>query len=78
MHNRTLSIVWSVAFVTVLGLAFLAQPTQAQTFTVIHNFTGGQDRANPGSGVTLDKADGGRIFSTLFTAEATESISTRA
>ena len=43
-----------------LAIAFLlvvvATPAQAQTFKVIHNFSGGQDGATPEAGVTLDKA----------------------
>jgi uncharacterized repeat protein (TIGR03803 family) len=38
------------------------QPAQAQTFGVLHNFTGGQDGANPAAGLTLDKA--GNLYGT--------------
>ena len=48
-----------------------ARPAEAQTFTVIHTFTGGLDGAAPAAGLTLDKAGdlygtasaGGRGFS---------------
>ena len=51
---------------------------QAQTFTVIHNFTGGQDGASPNAGLTIDAAgnlygtteNGGRAgFGTVFKLE---------
>ena len=38
-------------------LAMIAtQATQAQTFKVIHNFTGGADGAAPWAGLTMDQA----------------------
>ncbi|MGA2905998.1 MAG: choice-of-anchor tandem repeat GloVer-containing protein [Candidatus Korobacteraceae bacterium] len=39
-----------------------SQPAQAQTYTVLHNFTGGGDGANPWAGVTLDGA--GNLYGT--------------
>ena len=42
----------------------VSQPAQAQTFKVIHNFTGGQDGQNPFAGVTLDKA--GNLYGTAY------------
>jgi len=46
------------AATAVLAIAFMLvvvapQPAQAQTFNVIHTFTGGQDGANPTSGGKL-------------------------
>ena len=42
------------AFVMLLSLGVLAAPlAQAQTFSVIHNFTGGSDGANPLSGFLM-------------------------
>jgi hypothetical protein len=32
-----------------------SQSVQAQTFTVIHNFTGGKNGAQPQNGVTIDR-----------------------
>jgi uncharacterized repeat protein (TIGR03803 family) len=40
----------------------LAPGMQAQTFTVIHAFTGGSDGANPAAGFTLDR--GGKLYGT--------------
>ena len=34
----------------------LTQPARAQTFSVVHNFTGGQDGATPVVGLTMDQA----------------------
>lgn len=56
MHNKKRSVARSVALLTLLGLLLLAQPAQAQTFTVLHTFTGGQDGQDPIAGLTIDKA----------------------
>ena len=37
-------------------MAIAAQSAHAQTFTVIHTFTGGSDGSNPTTGLSLDKA----------------------
>jgi len=53
------------ASMLVLSLALAvvaARPAQAQTFTVLHTFTGGQDGASPDSGLTLDRA--GHLYGT--------------
>ena len=39
-------------------------PAPAQTFSVIHNFSGGQDGATPSAGLTMDKA--GNFYGTTF------------
>ena len=47
----------TAALLIALMLTVIAsQPAQAQTFTVLHTFTGGQDGKYPYAGVTLDKA----------------------
>ncbi len=45
-----------------LFLTLLAPSAQAQTYTVIHNFTGGADGKNPWSGLTMDAA--GNLYGT--------------
>jgi uncharacterized repeat protein (TIGR03803 family) len=59
---------WASAFRLALFLALTAiliDPVQAQTYTVIHNFTGGSDGANPASGLTIDRA--GNFYGTAST-----------
>lgn len=42
----------------VLALAAAVTPrAEAQTFSVIHNFTGGNDGGNPPAGFTIDAAE---------------------
>ena len=48
----------------VLSIAAVCVPAHAQSFTVLHTFTGGGDGAQPQSGVTLDRA-GNLYFTTL-------------
>jgi len=55
--------VTAAAIATAFALtAVLAQTAQAQTFKVIHTFTGGGDGANPYSGLTIDQA--GNLYGT--------------
>jgi|SRR5271157_220116 len=56
-----------------LAIAFLLivvapQPVQAQTFNVLHTFTGAQDGGNPYAGVTMDKA--GNLYGTASSGGA--------
>ncbi len=49
--------------ILLLTLTYSAtQPAEAQTFTVLHNFTGGEDGQWPYAGVTLDRA--GNLYGT--------------
>ena len=53
----------ALALAFVLGLIMVVAPSaQAQTFNVLHNFTGGGDGASPGAGLTMDR--GGNFFGT--------------
>jgi uncharacterized repeat protein (TIGR03803 family) len=55
----------ALALAIVFVLTFvMAQAAPAQTFTVLHNFTGGQDGANPLAGLTIDAA--GNLYGTTF------------
>jgi uncharacterized repeat protein (TIGR03803 family) len=59
-RNPTFSI---TPLVFVLGLALIALPgAQAQTFSVVHNFTGGSDGGGPLNGFTSDGA--GNLYGT--------------
>lgn len=55
---------WKVAFFLILGLGTWSQVSQAQTYHVIYNFTGGHDGAYPSTGLTIDGA--GNIYGTAF------------
>jgi uncharacterized repeat protein (TIGR03803 family) len=57
----TMAVVTIVLAIT----AGLTQAAQAQTFTVLHNFTGGEDGAAPKAGVTMDGA--GNLYGTTYT-----------
>jgi len=64
--NVTLVITFTLLFLIFLFLflTLTAQSAQAQTYNVIHNFTGGQDGSDPWSGPTLDRA--GNAYGTAF------------
>jgi len=51
-----------VATVAPLFIMFAAMPALAQTFSVLHTFTGGADGANPAAGLVMDR--GGRLYGT--------------
>jgi hypothetical protein len=46
----------------VTAMTIAVQPAQAQTFQVLHNFTGGSDGANPLDGLTIDR--NGNLYGT--------------
>ena len=50
--NRSAALVTLLAIISLLSVT-IAQDAQAQTFSVLHNFTGGLDGNNPYAGVTL-------------------------
>jgi uncharacterized repeat protein (TIGR03803 family) len=51
----------AMAIAVTLTIA-LPQAAQAQTFTVLHNFTGGEDGSSPGAGLTIDR--NGNLYGT--------------
>lgn len=55
---------WMTLAVAVVAIAIIVAATQveAQTFTVLHSFTGGADGAYPRAGLTLDRA--GNLYGT--------------
>ena len=55
---------WLVIAIVFALVTVLAQSAQAQTFTVLHTFTGGQDGAYPDGGLTMDGA--GNFYGTTF------------
>ena len=56
LHDSVRKTAFAVA--TLIGLALIAaQTSQAQTFTVLHNFTGGADGANPFGSLTMDRGE---------------------
>ena len=58
------------AVLALAALVLLGASAQAQTFQVLHNFTGGADGDAPYAGVTLDQQ--GRIYGTTSMAAATD------
>ncbi len=64
MHSKQISLRLAQAFALVVA-TFVSQSTQAQTFTVLHNFTGGIDGSYPMAGLTIDR--NGNLYGTTFT-----------
>ena len=62
--NRELALSALVLAVVAVLTVAVAQSAQSQTFSLIHNFTNGQDGANPYAGLTIDKA--GSLYGTTF------------
>src|ERR1019366_9655605 len=56
----TAAVAMAIIFVLTF---FLLPPAQAQTYQVIHNFTGGQDGAYPEAGLT---ERGGNLYGTAY------------
>ena len=64
IFNLSLRGATATLAIAFLLIAVASQPSQAQTFKVLHTFTGGADGANPEAGVTLDKA--GNLYGTTY------------
>src|SRR5664279_1323972 len=62
IHRRMKTLL--LAAILILIVAAISKTTQAQTFTVIHNFTGGQDGASPFTGLTI--TPDGTLYGTAF------------
>lgn len=54
---------WALA-IALLSTVLMSQSAKSQTFSVIYNFTGGQDGATPKAGLTIDA--GGNLYGTNF------------
>ena len=61
---RPASAALAIAFVFAL-VTVLTQSAQAQTFTVLHNFTNGADGGEPWAGLSMDRA--GNLYGTAST-----------
>ena len=59
-----------IIFFIVCLLHAFSPAVSAQTFTVLHNFTAGQDGANPWGGLTIDAA--GNLYGTSSTGGSTQ------
>jgi uncharacterized repeat protein (TIGR03803 family) len=78
--SRTATVALAMAIIFVLTVV-ATQSVQAQTFNVIHNFTGGGDGAHPVAGLTIDRSgslygttwDGGMGYGTVFRLASTHS-----
>lgn len=71
--NRTLS--WHCKMLSLCAaLVLVVAPARAQTYTILHNFTGGSDGGEPYAGLSIDRggnlygttSSGGRGFGTVF------------
>lgn len=66
-HSPIIRMSWSpanTAVTALLTILILTLTSQAQTYSVIHNFTGGWDGGRPEAGVTIDSA--GNLYGTTF------------
>ncbi len=75
MFSKQIASVRSIAtfFASIIVLMVLTQSGQAQTFTVLHNFTGGADGAYPDAGLTMDTAETSMVR-LMGTATATVTV----
>jgi uncharacterized repeat protein (TIGR03803 family) len=64
-RSSALRIVQRIALAaTLLALKLLVMQAHAQTYSVIHNFSGGGDGATPYTGLTIDRA--GNLYGTTY------------
>jgi uncharacterized repeat protein (TIGR03803 family) len=65
LHFRVRAVTGALVLAIMFGLTVVAgQGAEAQTFQVIHTFTGGGDGSTPTAGVTIDGA--GNLYGTAF------------
>jgi len=70
IYRKKLSRHTGLSLALLLALpVFAVQSAPAQTFTILHNFTRGQDGANPWGGLTIDRA--GNLYGTATQGGAT-------
>ncbi len=69
-YNLLISLRQRIALLVLIffSLSILSRPAQAQTFTVLHEFTGGEDGGNPLGGVILDSS--GNLYGTTLVGGA--------
>src|SRR5271169_4960113 len=65
MRHFSFAHFYIVTLLTFALAIVLTQSAQAQTYQVIHSFTGGEDGGNPYAGLTLDR--GGNLYGTANT-----------
>jgi uncharacterized repeat protein (TIGR03803 family) len=63
--SKLQATIFAIALILALALTIIASPAaQAQTFQVIHDFTGNGDGSEPNYGITIDSA--GNLYGTTF------------
>ena len=65
INRGTAAAVLTIGFMLAVAIS---QPLQAQTFTVVHAFTGGGDGGDPMAGLTVDAA--GNFYGTTWSGGA--------
>ena len=65
MRSKPTALAWSLALgITVALTILVSQPAPAQTYSVLHSFTGDADGAYPMAGLTIDAA--GNLYGTAY------------
>jgi uncharacterized repeat protein (TIGR03803 family) len=61
MHRKPTSLTWTLTLAIAMAV-LVSQSAQAQTFNVLHSFSGGGDGGTPSAGLTIDRA--GNLYGT--------------